>query len=78
MSTDGLVIAKALLVLGLVKGLLEWSDGLGKGLECGVGMGPVAFGQLFTGHLVEGLGLDKAGHFTVGMLLCFDCLAGSC
>ena len=32
MSADGLVMG-VVLVEGLVKGLLEWSDGFGKGLK---------------------------------------------
>ena len=38
MGADGLVMGVALLVWGPGKGLLEWSDGLAKDLEYGVGM----------------------------------------
>ena len=38
MGTDCLVIGLVLLLMGLGKGLLEWSMGVGKGLQCGVGM----------------------------------------
>ena len=41
--------------------------GLGKGLQCWVGMPLVGFGWLFTGHLVVGLWLDVTGHCRVGM-----------
>ena len=30
-------------------GLLEWSDGLGRSLDCEVGMQLVDFGQVFIG-----------------------------
>ena len=71
---DGLVMLLAYLFWGCGKGLLKWSDGLGRSLGFEVGMWLVDFGWLFTWWLVVGLWLEEAGHFRVGMWLCLDCL----
>ena len=67
-----------MLLMGLEKGLLEQSVGLGKGLQCGIGIQLVDERWLFVGQLVAELQLDVAWHCSAVMWLCFACFAGSC
>ena len=74
---DGIVKVQAYLFCDVGMDLLEWSDGMGKGLACEVRMWLMDLRWFFTRQLVAGLWLEEAWCFRVGMRLCLDCLTES-